>query len=141
MSVSTQMVMSSGEAAVCRALSAVQRPRVWQAAAAPADIVAMAGERAGSGRRPLGVVDLSLPGVTRALLLLYENALELVASTGTSVGYDALVREPVTLLHSGYGFTAVVSAGGARMDLRGREQTTLLLEVLHILREELMWTA
>jgi hypothetical protein len=126
--------------AVHRTIRAIARPGAWPVEQAPSDVVAVSRDGELPKNEIAGLVDLTLPGVARSVLVLGTDALELVGHGSTRVPYQALVREEVRMAHTGYGYTAVISAGGAELEIRGREQTTLLLEVLHLLREELAWT-
>jgi hypothetical protein len=126
--------------AVHRTIRAIARPGAWPVEQAPSDVVAVSRDGELPTNEIAGLVDLTLPGVARSVLVLGADALELVGHGSTRVPYQALVREEVRMAHTGYGYTAVISAGGAELEIRGREQTALLLEVLHLLREELAWT-
>jgi hypothetical protein len=58
------------------------------------------------------------------------------------VSYPELIRSSVRLSNVGYGYRAAVLIDPvAKLDVRGQAQTSLLLETLHLLREELIWAA
>jgi TIR domain len=129
--------------AVARAISAVDRPGVWAADSAPVDLQILAKNFAGADTADaVGLVDLSLPGTARTIMILARNGLSVISPPprgAVDITYEQLRSGPIALRHAGYGFEAVVQIGEKEVQVRGRAQTDLMLDLLHVLREELIW--
>jgi hypothetical protein len=128
-------------AAVLRAAAAIEMTGIWPVDVAPPTVLSRVRDLGADPAAAIAVADLGLQGVTRTVLLLEADRFRYGTRTKeTSVTYTDLVRHPVRLTNSGYGFTATIAVEGvASLEVRGRQQTTLLLEILHALREELSW--
>jgi hypothetical protein len=129
--------------AIVHAIQALRVSGAWLLNGAPPMLVVKARKYASEWPGdPIGLVDLVVPGVADAFLIIWADRLELATRDGQNhiISFDALISNPIEVVDTKYGYRASFRVGGDVLPVRGKSQIiTLLYDALHSVREELTW--